>query len=308
MAEVILQFCTAVDIIIEMWKSNCRNLLSTRKYLATHNQTRHLHSSDLGFHSCKTITIKSFSCDTITSLRPVLIRRIRRSSFGSRSRATFVARVASLVRFCLCALELDDEERRQCGENNSSRRNTRRSILCVFIRNNPHTLAKSSATLLVISTWWRRTVPSLLQMTYPSTPSKSLIRTRASSISLWRHGMDWMMRWKECIEWLDEQIEQATWRQMTIEWESYHFEKRVERRGSNKRKGKSEYHSFLKFLLHTAKSKIIYRRPPHFGQQQRGSIARLPPKKYSHLPTSLLEHVLRLRLIHYLFCIAPLFA
>lgn len=45
----------------------------------------------------------------MTSFRPVLIRRILRSSFGSRSRATFVARVASLVRFCWCgAFELKE--------------------------------------------------------------------------------------------------------------------------------------------------------------------------------------------------------
>ena len=71
--------------------------------------TQLFQSSDLGFHSCNTITMKSFSCDTITSFRPVLIRRILRSSFGSRSRATFVARVASLVRFCWCgAFELKE--------------------------------------------------------------------------------------------------------------------------------------------------------------------------------------------------------
>lgn len=65
-----------------------------------HNLSSHTSFSSACFHCCKTITINSFSCETITSFRAVLTRRSRKSSLGSRSRATLVARDASLVRFC----------------------------------------------------------------------------------------------------------------------------------------------------------------------------------------------------------------
>ena len=74
-----------------------------------------------------------------------------------------------------------------------------------FVLWNQRTLAKSSATFLVILTWWRRTVPSLLQITYPSTPSKSLIRTRASSISLLVKRNGWL-NWCWCVGEMKDRI------------------------------------------------------------------------------------------------------
>ncbi len=77
-----------------------KTLYTTHRIYLCHNLSSHTSFSSACFHCCKTITINSFSCDTITSFRAVLTRRSRKSSFGSRSRATLVALDASLVRFC----------------------------------------------------------------------------------------------------------------------------------------------------------------------------------------------------------------
>ena len=77
-----------------------KTLYTTHGIYLCHNLSSHTSFSSACFHCCKTITINSFSCDTITSFRAVLTRRSRKSSLGSRSRATLVACDASLVRFC----------------------------------------------------------------------------------------------------------------------------------------------------------------------------------------------------------------
>lgn len=50
-----------------------------------------------GFHSCRTMMMKSSSCDTTTSFSFVLILSILKLSVGLRSRVTFFALSASVV-------------------------------------------------------------------------------------------------------------------------------------------------------------------------------------------------------------------